>query len=63
MRDTMFGKNDAEKYQTLFGILSLISIPLALVSESFLPLFWILLLAAIFMIIVEQYGKKQIALH
>ena len=58
MRDTMFGKNDAEKYQTLFGILSLISIPLALVSESFLPLFWILLLAAIFMIIVEQYGKK-----
>lgn len=55
---TMFGKNDAEKYQALFGILALISLFLITSSNFFAYVFLIFLIAAIAMVVVEKYGEK-----
>jgi uncharacterized membrane protein len=54
----MFGKNDAEKYQALFGILALISLFLITSSNFFAYVFLIFLIAAIAMVVVEKYGEK-----
>ena len=56
--DTMFGKNDAEKYQAFFGILAIISLFLITSYYVFLYVFWISFAAGIAMIIVEKYGEK-----
>ena len=54
----MFGKNDAEKYQALFGIVALISMFLISSSAFFMMVFAVFLIAAIVMTFVESYGKK-----
>ena len=58
MCDTMFGKNDAEKYQAFFGILAIISLFLVTSDYFFVNVFWIFFAAGIAMIIVEKYGEK-----
>lgn len=54
----MFGKNDAEKYQSLFGILALMILFSNTSSVFFKYLFLIFLATAIAMIFVEKYGEK-----
>ena len=54
----MFGKNDAEKYQALFGITALIGLFSITSSLFFVYVFWTFFIAAIAMVIVEKYGEK-----
>jgi len=55
----MFGKNDAEKYQALFGIIALVGLFSITASNFFVYVFWIFLIAAIAMVVVEKYGEKM----